>query len=335
MSTPRNRKSRHPAACVLLTALLAGCENGTGAFPTCAPTFSFVAEVPASRPVTITGTWAFAEEVDGRDQLFLSAFDGSDRRRVVIGSIAVPEAYGNGFQHEDEFTDIFSVNLSPDGQRIALAVRSAPGARVAELVVLNRDGSNARAASPVGPFGGGQWSPDQSKLAYTAFPDVGTPSLWVTDLLTDELRHFELGNVSGHAWADDSAAIYFWLDRNTAYQSSVFKLDIASGQVATVYEDVPGWVYGLQDGVVLAECLDAEYRGTLFDFDLSNRRARIIRTAPTAPGRVNGFYFDADGYAQIGIADTFGVWTSYLMTDRDYGFTQIEPVDIKGDFHPE
>ena len=103
---------------------------------------------------------------------------------------------------------------SPDGQRIAYAVRGSNGA--SDIWVINADGSGAYAlTSGPGSSWGPTWSPDGSRLAYTHSASGQADQIWVVGADGSNPRAFtycdppECVRDGSPAWSPDGSRIAF------------------------------------------------------------------------------------------------------------------------------
>ena len=125
------------------------------------------ANVHSPSPMTWSGDGRFlvySRTVDGVDQVFIAATDGSLRRQVT----------GDG-------QDNWGPTLSPDGRTIAFA-KGYP--QVTGVFVIQTDGTGERRVThgSVEGFDSMEWSPDGSTLLYAAGPADSGQRVWSVEL---------------------------------------------------------------------------------------------------------------------------------------------------------
>ena len=121
-------------------------------------------DVHSPSPMSWSGDGRFlvySRTVDGLDQVFIAATDGSMRRQVTSGG-----------------QDNWGPTLSPDGRTIAF-VKSNTG-----IFVIQTDGTGERqiAPGPIEQFEFAEWSPDGSTLLYSARAGGDSPDVWSVGL---------------------------------------------------------------------------------------------------------------------------------------------------------
>ncbi|MGQ0586566.1 MAG: TolB family protein [Gammaproteobacteria bacterium] len=218
--------------------LLVGCGTGDALIP------------PPSLP-TVPGTLVFVEKIDGKDQLFASDIDGRNRRRIVIGDIAVAPAHHVdpewfNLTHEDQMGGMTAPRWSPDGERLILSTSRFPPEQ-GQTIVLDKDGSSARTASEQGAMGCTAWSPDLLKLACVkwnyGFTNV---RLAVSDLSNDEIS--EIGPLPGNdgsfafTWDATSSGIYYALYDQDLNESGIYYVDVQAKSVETIATGLTGQI---------------------------------------------------------------------------------------------
>ena len=102
-------------------------------------------------PPLSDGTIVYRESIDdGEENIFVSPTPTANEQRINIGAIFVPASYelgpGLNLRSPSQFGLIATARWSPDGTKIALRIVRA--ADTAQLIVLDRDGSNAKLAHP-------------------------------------------------------------------------------------------------------------------------------------------------------------------------------------------
>jgi len=121
-------------------------------------------DVHSPSPMSWSGDGRFlvySRTVDGLDQVFVAATDGSIRRQVTTDG-----------------QDIWGPTLSPDGRTIAF-VKSNVG-----IFVIQTDGTGERqiAPGPIEQFEFAEWSPDGATLLYSARSGGDSPDVWSVGL---------------------------------------------------------------------------------------------------------------------------------------------------------
>ena len=151
-------------------------------------------------PPLSDGTIVYRESIDdGVENIFVSPTPTANEQRINIGAILVPASYelgpGLNLRSPSQFALIVIARWSPDGAKIALGVGGAVFLESSQLIVLDRDGSNAKLASPqlfiTDPP---TWSPDGSQLFYTMAkgPSYTNIGLFVSNLDTDTATEIAL-----------------------------------------------------------------------------------------------------------------------------------------------
>ncbi|HEV2707510.1 MAG TPA: M12 family metallo-peptidase [Pyrinomonadaceae bacterium] len=113
----------------------------------------------ASEPTKLTTLKGFQPRLspDGTKLVFV------DNNRFDLGQIWVANVDGTGLVQLTNSTEKSSTpTWSPDGRRI-LFLR---GSGLAQIYVMNADGSNQTALTPVGDYATPSWSPDGTKIVY-------------------------------------------------------------------------------------------------------------------------------------------------------------------------
>lgn len=191
----------------------------------------------------------------GPSQIYVMRVDGSDVRQLTTGSqsagqpqwspdgsrIAFAGGGGifvmraDGSQIRQLATGISGVlKWSPDGSKIAFS--DYWEWRVADLYVVNADGTGKRLLHAGSAFGGLTWSPDGSRIAYDAWADGGggcaCRSISIVD--SDGSNHVALTSAASHdsfgpTWSPDGSRIAFARSRGGADFSSdigIFVVDV-------------------------------------------------------------------------------------------------------------
>ena len=132
----------------------------------------------------------YPRTVDGVDQVFIAATDGSMRRQVTT----------------DE-QDNWAPTLSPDGTTIAF-VKSNIG-----IFVIQTDGTGEGqiAPGPIDEFESAEWSPDGSTLLYAARASDTDQDIWSVGLDGEPARQLAPapGNDYGASWSPDGQWIAY------------------------------------------------------------------------------------------------------------------------------
>jgi TolB protein len=135
----------------------------------------------------------YSRTVDGVDQVFIAATDGSMRRQVT-----------------NDGQDSWAPTLSPDGRTIAF-VKGYP--RVVGIFVIQTDGSGERSITTgaIDEFEFAEWSPDGSALLYAARASDGDQDVWPAGLDGAPSRHLIAapGNHYGATWSPDGLRIAY------------------------------------------------------------------------------------------------------------------------------
>lgn len=179
-------------------------------------------------------------------QLWSANIDGLEAQRIVIGTITVAPAHAVPYYpelnltHEDQIAFVVDAAFSPDGARLLLNV--SRGFDQSQLIVVDRDGANARTASEQLWFiAGAAWSPDSSKVAYIRTTQGGDPHVMVIDLATDEITDVGLAShCDAMVW--DTAGTGLYCSRDNGTLSTVTRFDIATQATQVIHDAIPGIV---------------------------------------------------------------------------------------------
>ena len=211
-------------------------------------------------PPLSDGTIVYRESIDdGLENIFVSPTPTANEQRINIGAIFVPASYelgpGLNLRSPSQFGLIATARWSPDGTKIALRIVRA--ADTAQLIVLDRDGSNAKLASPqllitFVPT----WSPDGTELFYTMAkgPMGANIGLFVSNLLTDTVTEIVLpfqtpaNGFRGLQWSSDMQHLYFTTFDGATDESVVYQFDRSSSLVTTLVPVVMGRIQSLSVG---------------------------------------------------------------------------------------
>ena len=196
--------------------------------------------------------------------LYLQNVDGTDRQRVRFVGV-YDRVEGNYTRRELPVTDETIVAMgplkwSPDGSQLAVVL--SVGFDQSQVVVMNADGHNIRAASPNGQYilSDVDWSPDGKAIAYgmATLPGARGVELFTTDLRTYEVRRLTVGAFFGVRteirW--NAAGTGIFLSEITGEEreppfnfiNRVRLIDAATGASQTVAEGVPGEMVGITRG---------------------------------------------------------------------------------------
>ncbi len=165
--------------------------------------------VPATQAAVLNGKIAFSSSRDGNYEIYSANPDGSGQTRLTNSP--------TNFGHPD---------WSPDGKKIALSsIRDINSLDSFEIYVMNADGTGLKklSSNPPGFIGDGDpaWSPDGSKIAFTAErkffdPEIGIElddsEIYVMN--ADGSGQRNLTNSSGDSdespsWSVDGSQIFF------------------------------------------------------------------------------------------------------------------------------
>lgn len=113
----------------------------------------------------------------------------------------------------DEATAAYYVSISPDGKRVAYAVKT--GDKKSDIHAAALDGSNTVALTRGGYNHTPAWSPDGKKIAFISDRDGGPPQIYVMDadgsnqtrLTRDDTRNYN------PAWSPDGKRITYYAER--------------------------------------------------------------------------------------------------------------------------
>jgi Tol biopolymer transport system component len=285
----RRRRTAHFLAAAALASLVAAACDSHGTDP----------DVQTRRV-------ALATRESGRARLVLQDLDGSSRERIHFDGIR-DDIPGNFPQELLPVTDetilaLSSVRWSPDGTKLAAVVTVAFDQ--SEVVVMDADGGNPRAASPNTQIilSSVAWSPDGSRLAYTmsTLPHALGVDLFVTDLVTNRVTRVTTGANLGLAglqlgWAANGSSLY--VSRVTGEggaplferTSSISRIDVTTGAMTPVVADLAGEVFGIAAGGDFAILLRRTGRNG------SDYLERVVRRG--LPGGTESLLTEAEPFA--------------------------------------
>ena len=231
---------------LILQPVLFGCDGGG---------------FDAGPPPLSDGTIVYRESIDdGVENIFVSPTPTANEQRINIGAIFVPTSYELGpsvdLRSPSQFSSIVTARWSPDGAKIALDVIHL-SIHFSQLIVLDRDGSNAKLASPqlfmtFTPT----WSPDGSQLFYTMAKGPGGTGigLFVSNLDTDTATEITLpfqtpaNGFQSVQWSSDMQRLYFTTFDRATEESVVYQYDRSSSLVTTLVPVVMGRIQSLSVG---------------------------------------------------------------------------------------
>ena len=215
----------------------------------------------AGPPPPSDGTIVYRESIDdGEANIFVSPTPTANEQRINIGAILVPTSYELGpsvdLRSSSQIGLIVTARWSPDGAKIALDVIHL-SIHFSQLIVLDRDGSNAKLASPqlfiTDPP---TWSPDGSQLFYTMAkgPSYTNIGLFVSNLDTDTATEIALpfqtpaNGFRGLQWSSDMQRLYFTTFNRDTEESVVYQYDRSSSLLTTLVPVVIGRIRSLSVG---------------------------------------------------------------------------------------
>lgn len=266
-------------------------------------------------------TVAIVELQGTRPALYVQKSDGSERRRIHFTG-AIDEVPGNSPLVPD-LTDgnilaIRSVKWSPDGTRIAFVATVA--ADQSEVVVMKADGTDARIVSVNYQYivGDVDWSPDGTRLAYVmaTLPSLRGLELFVSDVVgaprvtkvTTNSGYRGLGGTVRFA----SNGTGLWMSQVTGEGdaplfekvSAVYRVDLATGQIGVVKENIVGEVQAVAHNGAWALVL----RHNSIANGVYDDRLVSVSVMATSPGErtiANGGSLD---YARLTADDSGGLF---------------------------
>jgi len=200
---------------------------------------------------------AYAEDVNGRLDVFVMNADGSSQASLLNGSLidaSIPSWTPDGRKllfvaGGDGNNDIYSVNadgsgtvklthdlhdvgfprMSPNGKQIVFTLGPGGDARIA---VINADGSGQRQLSDITVgYGSPAWSPDGKRIAFDTGRD-GNDEIYVINADGSGLTRLtnSPGSDLGPAWSPDGQHIAFASDRDGNFEVYIMSAD-GSGAV--------------------------------------------------------------------------------------------------------
>jgi dipeptidyl aminopeptidase/acylaminoacyl peptidase len=240
----RGRRSPLAAAAALsLVAGLGGCDDG-----------------PIG-PSPETTRIAQVEQVGARPALYIMREDGTGRAQVHFDGAADDISGNMGDDilpvRDDRILAMGPVKWSPDGERLAIVVTLAFDQ--SQIVIVDRDGGNARTASVNSQIimSDIAWSPDGKHIAYlmSTLPRALGRDLFVTDLEENRVRRITNGanyGIVALAWNGSDIL----LAESTGEQggevsntvSRILRIDAATGATTVLASDIVGTVRGVAPG---------------------------------------------------------------------------------------
>ncbi len=151
------------------------------------------------------------------DVYLADATDGTILRKLVAGQTST------AFESLRILTP--GLSWSPDGEKIALAVKSGPSDAVAVVDVHTRATTHYRVPD-VDQILAVAWSPDGTRIAFEASVDEQS-DIYVLDLATRETVNYTNDVFSDHepAWSPDGAALVFHSDRGAHLETGRYRGD--------------------------------------------------------------------------------------------------------------
>jgi WD40 repeat protein len=179
-----------------------------------APTTAPTAQPAASQRLLFIQT-----QLEGQSELWISALDGSDRRRII----ACPDG-----------CSIAVVVSSPDGGQVAYLAQ--PPGETPEIRIVRVDGSDDRSLDRGGMLAEGAFSPDGAQLAFLRSRQADNPagsesSVWAVPTAGGEARQVSPWHtlVSPPAWADNDHLIYGANETFAAAGERIFRIALQDG----------------------------------------------------------------------------------------------------------
>lgn len=212
-------------------------------------------------PSTGTARIAQVEQSGVRPALYIMREDGSGRAQVHFNGAAddIPGNFGDDILpvRDDHILAMGPVRWSPDGEHLAVVVTLAFDQ--SQIVIIDRDGGNARTASVNSQIimSDIAWSADGRHIAYlmSTLPRALGRDLFVTDLEDNRVRRITTGANYGIvelAWNGSDIL----LAQETGEQgdpaensvSRILRIDGVTGASTVVASDIVGSVRGVAPG---------------------------------------------------------------------------------------
>jgi dipeptidyl aminopeptidase/acylaminoacyl peptidase len=242
--------------------------------------------------------------------LFVQNADGSDRRQIHFGNVK-DRIEGNfaGLAITDEgILALGPLKWSPDGQQLAVVVTAAFDQ--SEVIVMDADGHNQRAASSNWQIilSDVDWSPDSKAIAYamSTLPAARGVDVFMTDLVKNEVRRLTTGQnlfLTELRWDSEGSGVYFSKvtgeDERPVSNlvNRILRVDVASGAIRTLAEQIVGTVQGIaRDGSFALTLRNVSFDGARYDREL-------LRVGPTGHGEPTGMTGDRLMYADLSASD--------------------------------
>lgn len=219
----------------------------------------------ATGPGPVDSRVAITTREAGTAVLYIQNMDGTDRQRVHFDGID-DDIPGNESPIILPVTDesilaMGPVRWSPDGSRLAVVVTVAFDQ--SQVVVMNGDGSDKRAASPNQQIilGDVSWSPDGGRIAYTmsTLPHASGVDLFTTDLESNRVTRITTGAGLGvpgveTAWSAGGGQLFVSRVTGTGsaplfeYTSAVNRIDLGTLQQTPVATGIAGEIAAISGG---------------------------------------------------------------------------------------
>jgi TolB protein len=150
----------------------------------------------------------FASTKNGNEDVYIYGIEGAVLTRLTLDSVRE--------YHPD---------YSPDGSRIALIKKDS----IAQITVLNSDGSELTITSDSVQKGNPRWSPDGKKIVYYGNIGSGQDSIYIVD--ADGKNRVTLCNGVWPSWSPDGKSILF------ALESNILKINLADSVISKVIDN--------------------------------------------------------------------------------------------------